>query len=147
MDAFIEKHSGELLILILSAMVLLTLLILVPQMLRARYRSRELEHAENMKALEQGHSLRPPDEHSRAAARTAALVPMVVVCVAGTVTCFLVSFKSEQVFAVAITVWVVAAVIGLAAITVGGALMGRLAQLGTSEEEEDWPDGPKAGKG
>jgi hypothetical protein len=147
MDLFIEKHSGELLILILSAMVLLTLLILVPQILRAHYRARELQHAENMRALEQGQTLPPPDERSRAAARTAALVPMVVVCTAGTVTCFLVSFKAEQVFAVSVAVWAVSGVIGLAAITVGGALMGRLAQLGSEADDGDWPEEPKHGKG
>src|SRR5262245_52634909 len=130
-DGFIEKHFGEMLILILAALVLGTLLILVPQMLRASYRARELQHAENMRALEQGQTLPPVDERARAAARTAYLVPIIVVISAGTVTCFLVSFKSDHEFAVSLTVWCVAGVVGLASITGGVALMGRLAQLGT----------------
>lgn len=117
-------------------MVLITLLILVPQLLRSHYRARELLHLENMKALEQGLPISPSDESSRSAGRTAALVPMVVICAAGTVTCFLVSFKSENVFSVSLAVWCVAGVVSLAAITGGVALMGRLAQLKANAEED-----------
>ena len=88
---FLEKHSGELMMLLLGALVFGTLLV---------------------------------------------LVPMVVVCAAGTVTCFLVAYRSENLFAVALAVWSVAGVVSLAAITGGVALLGRLAQLHSGEEEE-----------
>ena len=146
MDQFIEKHFGELLILIMAAMVLGTLLVLVPQMLRASFRARELQHAENMKALEQGQTIAPVDERSRSASRTASLVPIVVVICAATVTCFLVSFKSENQFAVTLTVWCVAGVVGLAAITGGVALMRRLAQISAGEDEGTWPEQPPGKK-
>jgi hypothetical protein len=114
-----------------------SLLILVPQLLRAHHRALEMQHAEHLRALEQGLMPPPPDERSRAAGRTAALVPMVVVCAAGTVTCFLVAFNSPHLFAVSLAIWSVAGVVSLAAITGGVALMGRLAQLQSSEEEEE----------
>ena len=129
MEPFLENHSGELTILVMGALVLGVLLILVPQLLRARQRMLEMQHTEHMQALEHGHALPPVDERSNAAGRTAALVPMVVVCAAGTVTCFLVAYKSEHTLSVALAVWSVTGVIGLAAITGGVALMGRLAQL------------------
>ena len=58
---------------------------------------------------------------------------------AATVTCFLATYKSEQVFAVTVTVWAVTGLVSLAAITGGVALMGRLAQLdaGLPDEEEE----------
>jgi hypothetical protein len=136
METFIEAHSGELLILILAAMLLGTLLVLIPQILRLRFRFREFEHAEIMRSLESGHPLPPGDDRSWAAGRTASLVPMVVAITAGIVTCFLVSFKSEHIFSISLTVWCVSGVISLAAITGGVALMGRLAQLSVGEEEE-----------
>jgi hypothetical protein len=129
-------------ILLLSVLVIGCLLIVVPQLLRAHHRVQEMQHEEHMRALEQGLPPPPPDERSRAAGRTAALVPMVVVCAAGTVTCFLVAFKSESLFAVALAVWSVAGVVSLAAITGGVALMGRLAQLQSDEEEEEVPANP-----
>jgi hypothetical protein len=134
----LEAHSGELTILVLIALVLLTLLILVPQLLRAHQRSQEMQHTERMRALEQGQVLPREDERSLAAGRTAALVPMVVVCAAGTVTCFLAAYRSEHLFAVSLASWSVAGVVSLAAITGGVALMGRIAQLhsGVPEEEE-----------
>lgn len=137
MELIIEAHSGELTILILTAMVLATLLIVLPQILRTQHRQRELLHEEHMKSLEKGHPLPPADETSRAAGRTAALVPIVVICAAGTVSCFLVSSKSENVFSVSLAVWCVAGVVSLAAITGGVALMGRVAQLNAGAEEED----------
>lgn len=140
MDTFIERHFGELLILILAAMLLTALIILVPQLLRSYHRTRELQHEENLRALEQGHRLTTVDPAAWAAGRTATLVPIVSVLAACTVTCFLVSFKSENIFSVALTVWCVAGVLGFAAITGGVALMGRQAQLhagdGAAEEEE-----------
>jgi hypothetical protein len=71
---------------------------------------------------------------------------MVVICTAGTVTCFLVAYKSENMFAVALTSWTVSGVVSLAAITGGVALMGRLAQLHEEEpDEEKVPDNPLEG--
>jgi hypothetical protein len=142
MDEFLQQRSNELMILILSAMVLGTLLILVPQLLRAHQRSVEWQHEEHMRALEQGQRLPPADFLSRAAGRTAALVPIVGLCAAATVTCFLVSFHPSDMFAVSLTVWCVAGVVGLAAITGGVALMGRLAQLEAGEQDEAPPKNP-----
>ncbi len=137
MFEFLENHSGELIILILSAMVLGTLLIIVPQLLRTHTRTAEMYHEQQMRALDQGQKLLPPDISARMAGRTAVVVPCVVVCAAGTVTCFLAAYKSENVTSVSLAVWSVAGVVGLAAITGGVALMGRLAQLQTHEREEE----------
>jgi hypothetical protein len=135
----IDAHSGELLILIMSALLMATLIILVPRLLQAHHRVMEMQHAERMRALEKGHPLPPLDERSRVAGRTAILVPMVVMIAAGTVTCFLVAYKSENLFAVVMAVWTVAGVVSLAAITGGVALIGRLAQLHSGVEEEEPP--------
>jgi hypothetical protein len=145
MDHFLELHSGEVTILVLAVMVLGTLLAVVPQLLRVHRYSREMLHAERMRALEQG--MQPPhsDDLSVLAGRTAFLVPIVVVCVAGTVTCFLIAYRSESVFAVALVVWVVSGVASLAAITGGVALMGRLGQLGSGVQEEAPPANPLEG--
>jgi hypothetical protein len=137
MAEFFEKHSAEITILMLSAMLLGSLLLLVPQLLRAHQRTLELTHEEHMRALEQGSALPHLDERSLFAGRTALLVPMVATCTAGTVTCFLVAFRSEIIFSVSLAVWCVAGVIGLAAITGGVALLGRLAQLHSGQEEEE----------
>ena len=64
------------------------------------------------------------------------LVPMVSVISAATVTCFLIAYRDNYVFAVAMSVWVVAGIVSLAAITGGVALLGRLAQLQFGMEEE-----------
>jgi hypothetical protein len=141
-NAIWDTHSGELLILILFALVVGTLVILVPQLLRASLRKAELEHAEHLKALEQGLPLPQPDEASRLAGRTALLVPMVVVIAAGTVTCFLVAYRSDQIFAVSLAAWSVAGLVSLAAITGGVALIGRVAQLRAGEDEELPPTNP-----
>jgi hypothetical protein len=139
----IQAHSGELLILILSFLVLVTLLFLVPRLLNAHQRAQEMQHEEHMLALEKGQTVVPPDDRSLAAGRTAMLVPMVVIISAATVTCFLVAYKSEQLFAVSLAVWSVAGVVSLAAITGGVALLGRLAQLHSGvEEEEENPASP-----
>src|SRR5262249_28896641 len=94
--AFVDVHSSELTILVLSGMVLGTLLYIVPHLLRARNQTVEYEHAERMKSLEQG--IEPPvyDPRSVAAGRTAFLVPMVVFISAGTVTCFLTAYRHEE---------------------------------------------------
>src|SRR5262249_34380842 len=119
MDAFLDKYSGALTILVLTGLVLLTLLILVPQLLRARQRTLEMQHTELMAALEKGQVLHRPDDRSRAAARTTVLVPMVALCAAGAVTCFTSAFKPDSVFSVTLTVWSVSGVVSLAAITGG----------------------------
>jgi hypothetical protein len=139
---FVETHASELAILVLSGLVLGTLLLLVPRLLRARMQSLEMEHQERMRALEQG--LTPPtyDHRSVAAGRTAFLVPMVVFITAGTVTCFLTAYRDEHLFHVTLAVWSVACVVSLAAITGGVALMGRLAQLDEGQGDEEVPKNP-----
>jgi hypothetical protein len=139
MEHFLEQHSGEMTILFMGMLVALTLLILVPQLLKSQQNALQMRHTEAMRALEQGLLLPNTDDNIRFAGRTAALVPMVVVCAAGIVTCFLAAYRSESLFAVTLTVWSVAGVVSLAAITGGVALMGRLAGL-KSGEEEDVPE-------
>jgi hypothetical protein len=141
LEPFLKEHSGELMILVLSMLVLGTLLVLVPQLLRAHQRALEMNHTEHMKALDQGLPLPRQDDRSIFAGRTAMLVPIVSVCTAGTVTCFLVVYKSE-VFSVALAVWCVSGVVSLAAITGGVALLGRLAQLYTGDSEEEFTESP-----
>lgn len=139
MELFLEKHSGELLIFVLAVLLVATLLIVVPQLLRHQHKSNEMRHAEHLKAIEAGQSLPPLDVRSRMAGRTAALVPMVSVISAATVTSFLVAYRSEALFSVTVAVWAVAGLVGLAAVTGGVALLGRLAQLetGIADEEEE----------
>ena len=142
MEAFLEKHSGELVIVALTLIVVITLFILVPQLLRAHLRKAEMQHEERMKALQNGQPVPPEDDRSLVAGRMAMLVPMVVLITAGTVTCFLAAYRQEQVFTVSLPVWVVSGVVSLAAITGGVALIGRLAQLqkGVPDEEEQMED-------
>jgi hypothetical protein len=141
-NAFVEAHSGELLILVLFLVLVIGLVILVPQLLRAHLRKAEMLHVEHMRAIEQGQVVPADDQASRAAGRTAMLVPMVVVIAAATVTCFLVVCRSDNVFAVALALWAVAGVVSLAAITGGVALIGRLAQLREGEGDEEVPANP-----
>jgi hypothetical protein len=136
MDNFLQQYSGSLAILILGALVFATLLILVPKLLRTHQHTVELMHAEQMRSLEQGLPITRPDERSVFAGRTALLVPMVSICTAGTVTCFLVAYKSENLLSVTLGVWCVAGVVSLAAISGGIALLVRLAQMHTGGEEE-----------
>jgi cytochrome bd-type quinol oxidase subunit 2 len=146
-ENFWENHGGQVLILVLAILVLATLMVLVPQLLRSREKRQEMQHLEHMRALEQGLEIPPSEDPSWAAGMTAMLVPMVVVITAGTVTCFLAANRSEQLFAVAMAVWGVAGVVSLAAITGGVALIGRLAQLRSGQsEEEEMPHNPLAGK-
>lgn len=143
MEVFLEKHSGELAIVLLCLIVVGTLMVLVPQLLRAHMRKAEMVHAEHMKALDNGLSLPLEDDRARVAGRMALLVPMVVLIAAGTVTCFLAAYRQEAVFTVSLAVWVVAGVVSLAAITGGVALIGRLAQLQANSKEEDGvPENP-----
>jgi len=134
---FLERHSGEVTILVLFTIVVLTLIVLVPQLLRAHLRKVEMQHNEHMRALERGLPVPQTDEASRAAGRTAMLVPMVVMITAGTVTCFIAAYRQEEVFAISLTAWAVAGIVSLAAITGGVALLGRLAQLQKGVEDEE----------
>jgi hypothetical protein len=133
---FFDKYSSSLTILLLTAMGLLTLLILAPRLLSSRRDAQQRHHLERMKALENGQTPPHIDERSVAAGRTASLVPMVVVCAAAAVTCFLAAYRPDYLFSVALAVWSVAGVVSLAAIMGGVALMGRLAQLQTRAEDE-----------
>jgi hypothetical protein len=143
-ESLLKAYSGEIMVLLVFILLVTTLMVLVPQLLRTHLRKAEMEHAEHLKALEQGLLLPPPDEPGRAAGRTAMLVPMVTVISSATVTCFLVAYRSEQVFAVALAVWAVAGVVSLAAITGGVALLGRLAQLQTGVDDLDEEKPPQS---
>jgi hypothetical protein len=134
---WLERHSAALTIMVLIVMGLLTLMVLVPRMLRAKMLRQEMQHAERMKCLEMGQVPPYPDDRSIAAGRTASLVPMVVICAAAAVTCFLSAYRPENLFAVALAAWSVAGAVSLAAITGGVALMGRLAHLHAGMNDED----------
>ena len=136
MEVFLEKHSSEVLIICLVAMVMATLIVIVPKLLRWHQSMQEMRHAERLKGIEQGQPLPPPDDRFRAAGRTAILVPTVSVIVAGTTTCFLVAYRTDNVLAVTIAAWSVAGIVSLAAITGGVALVGRLAQIDAGDVEE-----------
>jgi len=142
LESLLQNQSGAFVILMLFIIVVITLIILVPQLLRAHLRKMEMLHQQHMKALDNGLKVSSEDERSRFAARMAMLVPMVVMLAAGTVTCFLVAYKSEQIFTVSLAVWVVAGVVSLAAITGGVALIGRLAHLQTGRDEEEFAENP-----
>ena len=133
---FVKEHSGEMLILAIILLVLVTLVISLPQLLRANMRKAEMWHEQRLKSLEKGLPLPAEDDRARQAGRAALLVPMVTIISAATVTSFLVVYKSEHLFSVALAVWVVAGVVSLAAITGGVALIGRLALIQAGEEEE-----------
>ena len=136
-NEFVKDHSGELVILSLTCLILATLLVVVPQLLRVSMRKMEMWHEERLRAIEKGLPLPPDDDRSRLAGRTAMLVPMIVMISAATVTSFLVVYKSENLFAVALSIWVVAGVVSLAALTGGVALIGRLAQIQAGEKDDD----------
>jgi hypothetical protein len=59
------------------------------------------------------------------------------------VTSFLVVYKTENLFAVSLAIWVVAGAVSLAAITGGVALIGRLAQIQAGEKEEEDEEAPE----
>jgi hypothetical protein len=139
---FVKDHSGEMLFLVMFLLMLLTLLIVVPQLLRANLRKAEMWHQQRLKSLEAGIPLSPDDDRARFAGRTALLVPIVVMISAATVTSFLVVYKSEHLFSVALATWVVAGVVSLAAITGGVALIGRLAMIQSGEMEEEPEEEP-----
>jgi len=137
---FVKDHSGEMLIFAIICAVLITLLISLPQLLRANMRKAEMWHEQRIKSLEKGIPLPLDDDRARLAGRTALLVPIVVMIAAATVTSFLVVYKSEHSFSVGLAVWVVAGVVSMAAITGGVALIGRLALIQAGEEEEPEED-------
>src|SRR6266542_3982079 len=85
----VKEHSGEMLILALLALILITLLICLPQLLRANTRKAEMWHEQRLKSLEKGIPLPLDDDRARLAGRTALLVPIVVMISAATVTSFL----------------------------------------------------------
>ena len=99
-----------------------------------------MKHEEHMRALEQGVDLPQNDDRSLFAGRTALLVPIVAVCTAGTVTCFLAAYRVDIVFSVSLAVWSVAGIVSLAAITGCVALLGRLAQLQSGMENEEFEE-------
>jgi hypothetical protein len=139
---FLDSYSGGLLILIMFVILVATLIVLVPQLLRAHLRKSEMTHLEHLKAIESGKGMPAEDDRARVAGRTAMLVPMVVMIAAGTVTCFLIAYRTDNLFTVTLAVWVVAGVVSLAAITGGVALIARLAQLQSGQEEPDEPEPP-----
>ena len=145
MAEFLELHSKEVTLVTLILLLMGTLIVLVPQLLRAHLRKQEWMHIEHLKAMEAGQTLPEVDLRAILAARMALLVPMVVMITAGTVTCFLAIYNSDQIFPVSLAVWVVAGVVSLASITGGVALVGRLANLDdepAEEEEENFSETP-----
>jgi hypothetical protein len=139
---FVKEHSGELLILLLACILMGTLLIVLPQLLRMNIRKNEMWHEERLRSIEKGLPLPLDDDRSRLAGRIALLVPMVVMIAAGSVTSFLIVYKTENLFAIALAIWVVAGVVSLTALTGGVALMGRLAQIQAGEPEEEDEEEP-----
>jgi hypothetical protein len=133
----LEMHKSDLMILIPLGLVLTTLVILVPHLLRSHVQVLQMKHEQTMRALEQNQPLPKPDVRSIYAGRTAMLVPMVSVIMAGVVTCFQVAYRPDSVFSVSLSVWSVSGVVSLAAITGGIALLGRLAHLPEEAEGED----------
>ncbi len=135
----LQEHSGEVLIFALSVLIVVTIVIVLPFVLRHNVRKAELLHDEHVKALEKGMTVPIDDDRARVAGRTALFVPMVVMLAAAGVTCFLVSTHTENLFAVSLAVWVVAGTVSLTAITGGVALIGRLAQIQARQEDDEEP--------
>ena len=50
-EPFLEQHSGQLLTLVLAALVLGTLLVMLPQLLRWHQRNTEMQHTEHMRII------------------------------------------------------------------------------------------------
>jgi hypothetical protein len=137
MPDLLDTHSKEMTLLALIVLVLATVIVIVPQLLRAHLRRGEMLHNENLKLIEAGVKLPMTDDRSRLAGRLAYLVPIVVMITAGAVTSFLAIYNSEHIFPVSLSVWVVAGVVSLAAITGGVALVGRLAHLDDEEFDDE----------
>src|ERR1035438_3746618 len=53
-NPLIKEHSGELLLIAMTALLLCSLLIAIPQVLRATMRKAELLHLERLKSIEKG---------------------------------------------------------------------------------------------
>lgn len=140
MENIIDIHSKEITLIVIIILVMATLVVIVPQLLRAHLRKLEMIHAENVRSLEAGMKLPFVDDRARLAGRLSLLVPIVVIITAGTVTACLAIYGSDQIFAVSLAVWVVAGVVSLAAITGGVALVGRLAHLDDDEVAEPRDD-------
>jgi hypothetical protein len=136
MPEILDTHSKELTLLALIVLVLVTLMVVVPQLLRHHLKRLEWLHTENLKLIEAGAKLPMSDDRSRLAGRLAYLVPIVSMITASAVTSFLAIYNSEHIFPVSLSVWVVAGVVSLAAITGGVALVGRLAHLDDEEFDE-----------
>jgi hypothetical protein len=119
-----------------------TLLVALPQLLRLNARKAEMWHEQRMKSLEKGIPLPLDDDRSRIAGRTALLVPIITMVSAATVTSFLVVYESTYLFAVSLSIWIVAGIVSLAAITGGVALIGRLASIQAGEPTEDDTEEP-----
>jgi hypothetical protein len=133
----VQEHSGEVLIFLLSLLILVSLMLVLPFLLRHNRAKADMRHREHVLALEKGQTIPADDDRARVAGRTALFVPMVVMLAAAGVTCFLVSTHIENLFAVALAVWVVAGVVSLTAITGGVALIGRLAQIQARQEDDE----------
>lgn len=133
----LQEHSGELLILLLTCLIVAPALLVLPIVLRHNRTKAEMLHREHMLALEKGMTVPIDDDRARVAGRTALFVPIVVMLAAAAVTCFLVSTHTDNLFAVALAVWVVAGVVSLTAITGGVALIGRLAQIQARQEDDE----------
>jgi len=142
MHELVQSYSKELTLIILTMILMGTLIILVPQLLKWHIHKTEILHVENMKSLENGVRLPIPDERATIASRMALLVPMVVMIGAATVTCFLAIYNSPQIFPVSLGVFVIAGVVSLAAITGGVALVSRLAHLDEIDAEEEAAEPP-----
>lgn len=144
LNEIFKEHSGEVLILTMAVLLLATLLVSLPQLLRSNMRKYEMWHEERIRSIEKGLPLPIDDDRARVAGRTSMLVPIVSIISAGTVTSFLVVYKTDNLFAVSLAVWVVAGVVSLAAITGGVALIGRLAQIQAGEKEEEDEELPES---
>ena len=144
MPNLFEIYSREFTIITLVLILVGTLIVIVPQLLKAHLRKSEMIHVEHIKALENGEKLPIIDDRPRLAGRLTLLVPMVVMLSAGTVTCFLAIYRSEMIFPVSLSVWIVGGVVSLAAITGGVALVGRLDQLDDNPDdaEEEFSENP-----
>src|SRR5882724_230714 len=97
-NELLKEHSGELVIVTLTGLLLGTLIVVVPQLLRMHVRRMEMAHEERVKSIEKGLPLPPIDDRASLAGRIALLVPMVVMIAAATVSSFLVMYKSDNLF-------------------------------------------------
>lgn len=142
LQLFLESHGDQVVVLLLFLGALIATFVILPQVLSVHRRKLEMAHEENMKALECNIPVPQTDNATKLAGRATMAVPVVVIITAGIVTAFMTVYRSEALFSVALAVWTVCGVVSLAAITGGVALIGRLAQLKTGDEDEMVPDNP-----